>query len=312
MHKTRTLPAIFAIFLTAAVLLACGATATVTTTGSGGTTATTTGSTSTSTTGSTTTAPATCATLVSGATTASAGTAFTDVSYPTGAVANGLTLHHSGTGLWSVYLQNACAPGTTASAVRSYYATQLPAHGWAYAPTLPFDGGYQAPCGDAYCWAKDTAPRYVGLEAVTDAGGGNVTFTLRFFVPPTAPGCSVGDTLGVYSGKTYQSTWTDGGSVPLPPLTLFGLGSGFSKTAYDADGYTGMCSAGTAASVNTFFTTELPRLGWTFGPLPTLFAPCQQTGSAWYKGRATFSVDTANGSTVPNGVTWSMGICNIH
>ncbi len=308
MRSPHLLKAIFALLAMAGVLMACSlgdSTTTVTST-TGGVSSSTGGSSSSST--STSTAPATCASLVPGGSAASGGSSFTDIVYPTGAIATGLVLHHSGTGQWTIYLQNACAPGTTASAVRAFYATQLPAHGWAYTPTLPFDGSYQAPCGDAYCWGKDAAPRYVGLEGAIDAGGGNVTFTLRLFVPPPAPNCSAGDTLGIYSGKTYQSTW-DEAHVPLPPLTLYGIGDGYSNSTSSHDTVVGMCSAGNAASVNTFFNTELPRVGYTHGSPPVAIATaCMVTSPVWYKGNTMFSW-TVVGGTVPNGIIWQMSEC---
>ncbi|HKD77720.1 MAG TPA: hypothetical protein VKB76_19595, partial [Ktedonobacterales bacterium] len=214
------------------VLIACGSTGTV----SVGHSATSTpAATATAITGLGTEAPTTvpttpphptsCTSLIGSSATASAGSHFTDVAFPASSLSTGLTLHRSGTGIWSIYLMNACTPGSSASAVRSFFASQLPASGWATSATLPFDGGFQAPCGDPYCWAKDTAPRYVGLEAVTDAGGGFVTYTLRLFIPPTAPASCY---TSMFANPPYHSTWWQDAAIPVPPLSInSGPGDGY-------------------------------------------------------------------------------------
>lgn len=254
--------------------------------------------------------PVTCATLLPGAATATAGSQFSDVSFPVGSVGTALTLHSSGTGQWTIELMQVCSPGTTAMAVRSFFATRLPANSWAYSATLPFNGVVQAACGDAYCWAKDSAPRYVGLEHVADASGGNVTYQLRLFVPPAMPVCP--DPYGVYAGKSFTSFYNDGSiNIPLPPLTKLGVGDGFGNSTFGGYGEVGICSAGDTASVNALYASALPGLGWTYGTPPALFAPCHSMGSAWYKGRVMFSFN-ASGGSIPNGILWAFNYCVIN
>src|SRR5579872_6771663 len=164
--------------------------------------------------------PATCATLLPGAGSATAGSHFADVTFPANSVSTTIALHSSGTGQWSIYTFNVCSPNNTAAAVRTFFAAQLPAHSWAQSPTLPFNGSYQAPCGDPYCWAKDTAPRYVGLENVTDAGNNNVTYRIRLFIPPPSPQCP-----SPFLGPSGPfDTWMVSSSVgvPAPPLAEHG------------------------------------------------------------------------------------------
>ncbi len=246
----------------------------------------------------------TCATLVPGSGPASAGSSFSDVSFPTGSVGTAPALHASGTGRWTISLMQACAPNTTASFVRSFYAGQLPALGWAYSPTLPFDGGYQAPCGDAYCWAKGTASRYVGLEFPTDHAGGFVTFQLRLFIPPPTPNCSGGP----FQPPPYKSFASNDSSLPLPPLTVYGAGDGSGALLSNT-----MCSAGTADSVNSFYTTELPKLGWHQGSFPP-HAPPEDCGgpgsySGWISpdGKAVMSWSATGGGVPATG--WNLSVC---
>jgi hypothetical protein len=246
----------------------------------------------------------TCAQLVSGAGSASAGSSFTDVTFPSGSISTTPALHLSGTGLWTIYLLNACAPNTTAAAVRSFYSSQLTAQGWTYAPTLPFDGGYQQACGDAYCWGKDAAPRYVGLEVPTDHPGGSVTFTLRLFVPPSIPGCL---NNGPFS-PPYQSFYPQYSSLPLPPLTLFGPGDGSGGLTSNT-----MCSAGTMDAVNSFFTNELTKHGWHQGSFtppsgqPACGGPSPFKGWISPDGKHVAAWTATGGSAAANG--WFLQYC---
>jgi hypothetical protein len=90
------------------------------------------------------------------------------------------------------------------TSTRSYFASGLPHAGWTQAPRLPYDGAYQASCGDPYCWKKDHAPRYVSLESVTSHGGGVVTYHIRLAVPPNEPS-STPDSVGIYATRTYDT-----------------------------------------------------------------------------------------------------------
>ncbi len=248
---TTTLIITLALFFTA-----CSGTITVTSTGSG----TSTGSTATSSTA--TPAPAaTCATLLPGAIPngSPALTAFGDAALPAHSFVAPVTSHlDGGSALWTILLDQACTDGTSATAVRSFFASQYPATGWAYAPKLPFDGGYFAPCGDAYCWGKDTPQRFVGLENVTDHGGAT-TYQLRLFLPPTAPTCSDPNFASspIHGYQTFASVFTY--YVALPPLSLLAPDDA-------AGGQRGLeiCSAGDVTSVIAFMQTELPKQGWSY------------------------------------------------
>src|SRR5271165_4017417 len=82
----------------------------------------------------------------SGAGSATAGPGFSDVPFPAGSVSTPIVQQSSGTGLFTVDTFNVCSPGTSKSAVQSFYASQMVAASWVYAPTVPYDGGYQAAC----------------------------------------------------------------------------------------------------------------------------------------------------------------------
>ncbi len=262
------------------VVIACGSTGTVSVGNSATPTATATAINGLATEAPTVAAttppnPTSCASLIGSSAAASAGSHFTDVAFPSGSVSTSPALHLSGTGLWSIYLMNACTPNSTANAVRSFFASQLPSSGWAISATLPFDGGYQAPCGDPYCWAKDTAPRYVGLESVTDAGNGFVTYRLRLFIPPAAPASCY---TSMFANPPYQSFWWDDTAIPVPPLSI-NAGPGETIPGPPARGFSYVCSAGTMSSIQLFMQTELTRLGYHVGTLPCY------SGTYWVLGK---------------------------
>ena len=265
----KTVHTVLVVLAASMALLACSL-------GGGGTTTTGDTSTTTAVPPTQTTIPATCATALPGgaATTQPGGATFADMPVPATSFATAPAPISSGTGLWTISLVNVCSQGITAANVRSFFGTQLPGTGWTQTPKLPLDGGYQKPCGDPYCWAKDTAPRYVGLESVTDKGNSVTTYQLRLFVPPPVPACNplyfgsppipalpgyppfVGPIYGLY--------------VPLPPLTT-------AVPSYASGGQRGygICSAGTTASVAHFMSTELPKEGWT------LFQNTSSTDQIW-------------------------------
>jgi hypothetical protein len=102
---------------------------------------------------------------------------------------------------------------------------------------------------------------YLSLEKVTDAGNGLVTYGIRVAVPPSTPDCS---NIAPPGGgiPPLEFFWSQQPSIPVPPLTAEGLGDGHgvgSKTVYSQ----AMCSPGTAASVKSFMSTELGKLGFT-------------------------------------------------
>lgn len=210
--------------------------------------------------------------------------------------------HSAGIGLWSIYLLKACTPNFTVTGLESYFATNMLAQGFAYAPTLPFDGGYQASCGDPYCWSKNSAPKYLGLESVTDAGNGNATYTLRLFFPPPAPQCSP-----IIS--PYHSFDVTDSALPLPPLSVYEPGSGSVGVVSNE-----MCSAGDASTINTFYNKELPQFGWHQGTFhgvheisPSQLGCASTTYSGWIDsaGKHAMSWNT-NPSNFVNGASWNL------
>jgi len=233
-----------------------------------------------------------------------AGPGFSDVPFPANSLSTTLVLHSTGTGLFTIYLFQVCSPNTTKSGIQSFFSGQMVAKGWVYSPTLPFDGGYQAPCGDPYCWtsgAPMAAPRYVGLENVTAIGNGLVTYQMRLFVPPTMPICPHFTTFTTFVPQHKE--------VPLPPETVIEPG--------DASGVlvsNGMCSAGTAASIDLFMNTELGKLGWhqgTFNPGGGATFNCGGPFKGWISPDNSHAVgwNTANGAAVVNGWQWSLQTC---
>lgn len=182
-----------------------------------------------------------------------------NLAFPTGSQANQLTDVVNTTGLYEALVFGVCSPNTTASAVHSFFAAQFPSSGWQQSSTYPYDGGYLASCGDPYCWKVGAQPEFSSLEKVTDAGGGFVTYNIRLAFPPTLPDCS---NIVPDGAPVLQFFWEQQPTVPLPPLTAQGLGDGYGtggKTVFSQD----ECSAGTAASVNSFLTTEMSNHGWS-------------------------------------------------
>jgi hypothetical protein len=75
-------------------------------------------------------------------------------------------------------------------------------------------------------------------------------------------------------------------------------------------GYSGECSAGSAAALDAFFTTELPPLGWNYSAPPASLGPCQTTGAQWWKGNELFRWST-DGSAGTSGTFWGFGDCTV-
>jgi hypothetical protein len=199
-----------------------------------------------------------CATLLPRSFPASAGTDFPDIPFPTGAVSAPSTSVSSGTGQYTITLFQACAQNSSASAVKSFYASQLISAGWTQDPTLPFNGSYQQACGDPYCWKKDPDPlsqRLIGLEKVSDAGNNLVTFQWRLFFPPPAGVCNAADfpTTGTFV-KTNGGPTTD---FQFPPFTYsVSLGGAAGMRPYL------VCSAGDSTSILAFMKSSISKSNW--------------------------------------------------
>jgi hypothetical protein len=253
-----------------------------------------------------------CQVILSGATLqpATAGAGFSDVAFPPDSFSTSLATSHGGDGRFTIKQFDVCSYANGADAIRSFFANGLPSSGWNQAAMYPYNGAYQAPCGDPYCWSKGTAPRYVSLEQVTDRHNGYVTFHVRLAVPPTPPTCTP-DPAGIYPTRSYDTTLPNtSSSLPAPPLTKDGLGSAGTNGNVTHAGYGGECSAGSAASINAFFTTELPALGWNHSMPPASLAPCGTTGVQWWKGTELFQWST-DGSAGASGTFWGYGECTV-
>ena len=200
------------------------------------------------------------------------------------------------TGLYEVLEFNVCAPATTTSALRSFYASQFPNMGWTQSTMYPYDGGYQAACGDPYCWGIGEPPEFSSLESVTAAGNGFVTYRMRLAFPPSLPDCS--NIVLPGNSPTPLFFWDQQQTVPLPPLTVDGMGDGHgvgSQTVYSQV----MCSPGTASSISSYMSTELGKHGWS----ATSQSLCGTSG--WVKNSAGLAIKW----TVSNPLDWSLSYC---
>jgi hypothetical protein len=200
------------------------------------------------------------------------------------------------TGLYEVMRFNVCAPNTTTSALYSYYASQFPSMGWTQSTTYPYDGGYQASCGDPYCWMVGPTPEFSSLEVVQSAGNGFVTYRMRLAFPPSTPDCS--NIVPPGNSPTPLFFWDQQPTVPLPPLTIEGMGSGHgvgSKTVYSQE----ICSPGTASSISSYMHTELTQHGWS----ATSQNLCGTTG--WVINTAGLAINWV----VSNPLNWTLSYC---
>jgi hypothetical protein len=219
-----------------------------------------------------------------------------NVPFPSNAVSTEAVDTVNQTGLYEVMEFNVCAPATTPTALRSYYASQFPSMGWTQSSTYPYDGGYQAACGDPYCWKVGQQPEYSSLEVVTAAGSGFVTYRMRLAFPPTLPDCS--NILPPGNSLIYYFFWDQQPTVPLPPLTVEGLGDGHgvgSKTVFSQ----AMCSPGTTASISAYMSKELSQHGWS----STSQSLCGSTG--WVINGPGLAVKWSVG----NSQDWSLSYC---
>ncbi|MGE5333920.1 MAG: hypothetical protein ACM3N4_04405 [Nitrososphaerota archaeon] len=253
-----------------------------------------------------------CQSALNGATLqpATAGAGFSDVSFPPNSLSTSITTSHGGSGRFAIRQFDVCSNASGADTIRSFFASGLPNTGWKQASTYPYDGAYQTSCGDPYCWRKGTAPRYVSLEKVTDRHNGYITYHVRLALPPTSPSCTP-DPAGIYPTRSYDgASLPNTTAVPAPPLTKDGIGSAGTNGNVTQGGYGGECSAGAAAGINAFFTTELPALGWHHSAPPSSLAACGISGTQWWKGNEIFQWHT-DGSAGASGTFWGYGDCTV-
>lgn len=192
-----------------------------------------------------------------------------------------------GTGLFTVYSFTVCTANTTITGVKAFFASHLGAleHGWLTTQTFPADGGLMASCGGAQCWfnPKGGPLYYLIFDQYTDKGNGVVTYQAHWAVSPNFPTCGPNFSAPAAVRDVYfLPGYTP--PVPLPPLssTVPDNASGGLR-GYD------VCSPGTAQSVATFMTKELPATGWTkVASNPACFYSAQ----CWKNGSAVISWDT--------------------
>lgn len=263
----------------------------------------------------------TCATLVPSASSAGIFANFPEVKLPTGSVISSPKTTPGGAGQFSITEYDACFTGTIDqifggfSAHKSLYA-QLLGYAWGAGinVTFPYDQQLQVKCQQSapnFCAFSDgVAPdqRYVAIENVKDNGGGLITFHMRLALPPSVPNCPPGPPV------QFVTTFPNhpGTPLPLPPMSSLGISFGSSALmAYH------MCSAGTASSVDSFMTTELPKVGFTQGTLNvgnnlTCGNP-NHTFVGWLdpsnKYAVTWTVANTAGSDLNPGRSWILTIC---
>jgi hypothetical protein len=247
----------------------------------------------------------------SGAQAATAGAGFGDVAFPSNSISTAIAISGGGAGRFTIKQFDACTPSTTTSAIYSFFANGLPGSGWAGVSTYPYDGAWQASCGDPYCWKKDYKARYVSLEKVTDRGNGLVSYHVRLAVPPAGPTCSSG--IDIYAGKTWDPNVGDVPGLGAPPFTLDGLGDGYDDSVAAHTSIQDMCSAGSGTAINNFFNSELAKHGWSHStPSSAMSSACHTTGAQWWKGKDLFqwTIDTS-GSPAANTVYWNYNYCHL-
>jgi len=227
-----------------------------------------------------------------------AGALLGSIPFPGNSVFTSLVHVEGGTaGLYEVQLMHVCSANTSVGAIHSQFATQAPGNGWTQSSTYPYDGGYQAACGDPYCWSRvPSLPNFLSLEKVTAVGNGLVTYNIRLAIPPSVPDCS---NIAPPGGGTPKPEffWSQQANIPVPPLSSEGLGDG-----HDVGGKgvfsQFMCSPGTATSVKSFMSTELGKLGFT----ATNQSECGTTG--WVvKGNLAISWNVSDPKN------WSLSYC---
>lgn len=195
--------------------------------------------------------------------TPSLGTHFTDVSFPSGAVAY-LTTSPETNGFQD-RLVHVCVTGSGVDAIRGFYGTGVVTQGWSTTATLPSTGDLSTACTNPpYCWIKnDGSIRFLGLEDVATAGP-LTTYVLRLVIEPLSSGSGLlnpGDAFDFDptgpGGGTNDVTWTGAQMTPSGGTQLHNVGLGvMSMLSYaDVAGYTYAAvplSAGTLAVSNLF------------------------------------------------------------
>jgi hypothetical protein len=99
-----------------------------------------------------------------------------------------------------------CTNSSSSSAVRSFFASNLTASGWANVSTYPYHGDPTSACGDPNCWRKSGSPvRYVSLESLSTAGS-VALYSLRLAIAPGSPTAQMITHYATVSGSSGTLT----------------------------------------------------------------------------------------------------------
>lgn len=142
-------------------------------------------------------------------------------------------------------------------------------------------------CGVMAACGQTSVSRSIGSSAAT------ATATPSPSATATPDSTCQPDTYGLYAQQAGYDTNIDVAGLPAPPQTKHGIGSSGVANGVSRGGFTGMCTIGTADSINAFYTARLPALGWTFGTPPAaLTTACTSGGLAFWSGNQWFTNQT--------------------
>jgi hypothetical protein len=138
-------------------------------------------------------------------------------------------------------------------------------------------------------------------------------------IPPSATAARaettcLPDDYGLYADQTAYDTAIDVPNVPAPPQTKHGIGDSGTNAYGTFGGDSGMCTIGTAASINAFYTAQLPALGWSHSlPPAAVTQKCTGGGAPWggvqwWKDKLLFSWSVA-GDAGGGSVFWGYSFC---
>jgi hypothetical protein len=205
------------------------------------------------------------------------------ITYPANTVGSAISVIANGVGLFTVREFTACTSGTTASAVQSFYTTQLPAlqHGWYQSNVFPADGGLMTACGSDCFWNPKGGNIYhLVFDQFIDHGAGVVTYRGRWavFDISTLPTCN-SNFSAANPGAQRMVYFVGSGDTafPVPPLSSIAQ----DNASGGLRGYD-ICSPGDAASVNAFLAREVLAAGWTQAPAGD--PHCFVMSNCWTKG----------------------------
>jgi hypothetical protein len=235
-----------------------------------------------------------CATLLPGAGPALPPAQFPDVSFPQGAVATVPLQSLGGSGQYTLFAQQVCFTGTIADVTGPFsqhhsVVANLLAHAWSLDafPTVgfPYAGIFQQACqATATCLnynpglkqAPQIAPRFISLEALTDHGGGLITYQQQLAVILPQPVCT--QLMQGPLSTTQFYSYLIALNAPYPPATRAGLGNSSTGKHYQP-----YCSAGTWGTIEQFWITSEQNAGNTTKMLdPNTLCVMPKTGNVFW------------------------------